>query len=105
MAALPSAERARRIRALAPRRGFLWPPGPGRTLRRRRLVRGPGRRHLRPPSCTSSTPPNPEPLQLKSLGLHWAYAFWIAPALLIARYVRGRGAWLANVAGFLGFAG
>lgn len=45
------------------------------------------------------------PLQLKSLGFHWAYAFWIAPALLIAPYVRGRGAWLANVTAFVGFAG
>lgn len=48
---------------------------------------------------------NPEPLQFKSLGFHWAYAFWMAPALLIAPYVRGRGAWLANVTAFVGFAG
>ena len=48
---------------------------------------------------------NPEPLQFKSLGFHWSYAFWIAPALLIAPYVRGRGAWLANVTAFIGFAG
>ena len=48
---------------------------------------------------------NPEPLQLKSLGLHWSYAFWIAPALLIAPLVRGRGAWLANVTAFIGFVG
>ena len=48
---------------------------------------------------------NPGPLQFKSLGLHWGYAFWIAPALLIAAYVRGRGAWLANIAALLGFAG
>jgi len=45
------------------------------------------------------------PLQLKSLGFHWAYAFWIAPALLVAPYVRGRGAWLANITAFIGFAG
>ena len=44
-------------------------------------------------------------LQFKSLGFHWSYAFWIAPALLIAPYVRGRGAWLANVTAFVGFAG
>ncbi len=44
-------------------------------------------------------------LQIKSLGFHWAYAFWIAPALLITPYVRGRGAWLANVTAFVGFAG
>jgi hypothetical protein len=48
---------------------------------------------------------NHEVLQFKSLGFHWAYAFWIAPALLIAPYVRGRGAWLANVTAFVGFAG
>jgi hypothetical protein len=46
-----------------------------------------------------------EVLQIKSLGFHWAYAFWIAPALLVAPYVRGRGAWLANVTAFVGFAG
>lgn len=48
---------------------------------------------------------NPEPLQFKSLGFHWAYAFWFVPALLIAPYVRGRGAWLANVTAFVGFVG
>jgi hypothetical protein len=48
---------------------------------------------------------NPEALQLKSLGFHWAYALWIAPALLIAPYVRGRGSWLANVTALVGFAG
>lgn len=48
---------------------------------------------------------NPGPLQVKSLALHWSYAFWIAPALLIAPYVRGRGAVLATVTAFLGFAG
>ena len=48
---------------------------------------------------------NPEPLQFKSLALHWSYAFWIAPALLIAPYVRGRGAWWANVTAFVGFVG
>jgi hypothetical protein len=48
---------------------------------------------------------NPEPLQLKSLGLHWSYAFWMIPAILVAPYVRGRGAWLANVTAFVGFVG
>jgi hypothetical protein len=48
---------------------------------------------------------NPEPLQFKSLGFHWGYAFWMLPALLAAAYVRGRGAWIANVAAFVGFAG
>ena len=48
---------------------------------------------------------NPDPLQFKSLGFHWSSAFWIAPALLIAPYVRGRGAWLANITAFVGFVG
>jgi len=48
---------------------------------------------------------HPGPLQFKSLAFHWSYAFWIAPALLIAPYVRGRGAWLANITAFIGFAG
>ena len=34
---------------------------------------------------------NPDPLQWKSFLFHWSYAFWIAPALLLAPYVRGRG--------------
>jgi hypothetical protein len=48
---------------------------------------------------------HPGPLQFKSLSFHWSYAFWIAPALLSAAYVRGRGAWIANVAALLGFVG
>jgi hypothetical protein len=48
---------------------------------------------------------NPDPLQFKSLGFHWAYAFWMAPAVLAVPYVRGRGSWFANVAGIVGFAG
>jgi hypothetical protein len=48
---------------------------------------------------------NPEPLQFKSLGYHWSYAFWIAPALLLAAYVKGKGAWLANIAALVGFVG
>lgn len=44
-------------------------------------------------------------LQIKSLAFHWSYAFWIAPALLVVPYVRGRGAWLANVTAVVGFAG
>ena len=47
----------------------------------------------------------PGPLQLKALGYHWAYAFWLVPAMLIAPLVRGRGAWLATVTAFVGFAG
>jgi hypothetical protein len=48
---------------------------------------------------------NPGPLQFKSLGFHWAYAFWFLPALLVAPYVRGMGAWLANVTAVVGFVG
>lgn len=48
---------------------------------------------------------NPEPLQVKSLALHWSYALWMLPAMLVAPYVRGRGAWLANVTAVVGFAG
>lgn len=47
----------------------------------------------------------PDALQVKSLAFHWSYAFWIAPALLIAPYVRSRGAWLANVTALVGFVG
>lgn len=48
---------------------------------------------------------NPDPLQLKSFGFHWSYAFWIAPALLLAAYVRQRGAWLATIAAAVAFVG
>lgn len=48
---------------------------------------------------------NPDPLQWKSTGYHWAYAFWIGTALMVAPLVRGRGAWLATVAAVVGFAG
>lgn len=48
---------------------------------------------------------NPGPLQWKSLGLHWSYAFWGLPALLVLQYVRGRGAWLGNLTALIGFAG
>lgn len=48
---------------------------------------------------------HPGPLQWKSTGYHWAYAFWILPAFLSAALVKGKGAWLANVAALLAFAG
>jgi hypothetical protein len=48
---------------------------------------------------------HPDALQWKSTGYHWAYAFLIAPAMLLASYVRGRGAWIANIAAVLGFLG
>ncbi len=48
---------------------------------------------------------NPDPLQFKSVGFHFGYAFWIVPAILLAAYVRDRGIWIANVAAFLGWLG
>jgi hypothetical protein len=48
---------------------------------------------------------NPGPLQFKTLGLHWSFAFFGVPALFVAAYVRGRGAWLANIAAVVGFIG
>jgi hypothetical protein len=48
---------------------------------------------------------NPGPLQFKATGYHWAYAFWMLPAFLGAGLVKGKGAWLANVAALLAFAG
>jgi hypothetical protein len=48
---------------------------------------------------------NPGPLQFKSLAYHWSYAFWIVPAMVIVPLVRGRGAWLATLTGFIGFLG
>jgi hypothetical protein len=47
----------------------------------------------------------PGRLQWRSFGFHWSYAFWIAPALLLAPYVRARGAWLATVAAVVAFVG
>lgn len=47
----------------------------------------------------------PGRLQWKSFGLHWSYALWIAPALLLAPFVRARGAWLATVAAVVAFVG
>ena len=48
---------------------------------------------------------NPDPLQFKSVGLHWGYAFLALPPLLVTRMIRGRGAALANVAAVFGFIG
>ena len=48
---------------------------------------------------------NPGRLQFKSLAYHWSYALWIVPAMLIVPLVRARGAWLATIAGFIGFVG
>lgn len=48
---------------------------------------------------------NPDPLQFKSVGLHWGYAFLALPALLVTHLVRGRGAAIANAAAVFGFLG
>jgi hypothetical protein len=48
---------------------------------------------------------NPDPLQFKSFGFHWSYAFWAVPALLMAAMIRRRGVWLANVGAAIGFVG
>lgn len=47
----------------------------------------------------------PDAVQFKSFFMHWGYAFFILPALLIPRLVHGRGSWLANIAAALGFTG
>jgi hypothetical protein len=48
---------------------------------------------------------NPDPLQIKSLAYHFAYAFWGVAALMLALLVRRRGSWLANLAAVLAFLG
>lgn len=48
---------------------------------------------------------NPDPLQWKSFGFHWAYAFWTMTAFVLAAHVRRRGIWLANAALVLAFVG
>ena len=50
---------------------------------------------------------HPAPLQIKSLALHWGYAFWFLTALAMPFLIRGRGrglAWAAGIAGFAGMA-
>lgn len=48
---------------------------------------------------------HPDALQWKSFGLHWSYTFWALPAMGAFAFIRGRGAWLANIAGLLGIVG
>jgi hypothetical protein len=48
---------------------------------------------------------NPDPLQWKSLGFHWSYAFWTMAAFVLAAHVRRRGVWIANGALVLAFVG
>ena len=48
---------------------------------------------------------HPEPLQIKALAFHWAFAFWFLSPLLTPALVAGRGRWIANLAGIVGFVG
>ena len=48
---------------------------------------------------------NTDALSVHTLALHFGYGLWVLFALLVPVLVRGRGAWLANVAAFLGFLG
>src|ERR687891_2846285 len=48
---------------------------------------------------------DPDALNFKSLGYHFAYTIWLAAALGIVGLVRPRGSWLANVAGLLAILG
>jgi hypothetical protein len=48
---------------------------------------------------------DPDSLQFKSLGYHFAYTLWLAAALGLVGLVRRRGSWLANVAGLLAILG
>lgn len=48
---------------------------------------------------------SPDPLQWKSFGFHWSYAFWTIAAFILAAAIRNRGVWLANVAALLAFVG
>lgn len=48
---------------------------------------------------------NPGPLNIKSLSYHFAYALWLAVVFPLVGLVRGRGSWLANIAGLLAFLG
>ncbi len=45
------------------------------------------------------------PMQVHSNLLHWGYGLWGISALVISGLVRGKGAWLANLAFVFGFAG
>jgi hypothetical protein len=104
-APVQESERPRRSRALSVRRGFLIASP---VLAGLFAIVG---AYSDPAAGISGTKmfeiyiDNPEPLQFKSLGFHWSYAFWMVPAFMAAAYVRGRGAWLANIAAFIGFIG
>jgi hypothetical protein len=42
---------------------------------------------------------NPEPLNFKSVAYHYSYTLWMAVVFPLVGLVRGRGSWLANIAG------
>ena len=48
---------------------------------------------------------NPGRIQASALAFHFAFALLIVPAFTLIRSVRGRGAWVANVAGILAVLG
>jgi hypothetical protein len=48
---------------------------------------------------------HPEPLQVKALAFHWAFAFWFLAPLLVPTLVTGRGRWIGNLAAIAGFVG
>lgn len=47
----------------------------------------------------------PERVQIKALGYHFAYALWVPMVFGLVALVRGRGGWLGNTAAVLGFLG
>jgi hypothetical protein len=48
---------------------------------------------------------NPDALNFKSVGYHFAYTLWLAAALGLVGIVRRRGSWIANIAGALAIVG
>ena len=48
---------------------------------------------------------DPDAVQIKAFAYHFAYALWLAAALILVGLVRARGSWIANVAGVLALLG
>jgi hypothetical protein len=86
------------------------PLGAYRRTRRRRVVhdrggdRGP-RARSGGTRARRGNASDPDALNFKSLGYHFAYTIWLAAALGVVGLVRRRGSWLANVAGVLAILG
>jgi hypothetical protein len=57
------------------------------------------------PEMSRAYADDPDGLAVHALTLHFGFGLWIATGLLAARLVAGRGAWIANVAVFIGFLG